>query len=695
MALGAALTLGGPRVQACSMQWAPVYAFTRLPGPSRQEFLTGKLGLISGKWDDATLLVAFRYLEGLPMSASSQAAFAEVGEATTVASPRATGLSLWQNAVARAGRAAAPNWIQQDREDRDPRGYYAYYPNCLDNALLTAAKTLDERVARYGRGSREVGAWLEGQQTVFENCARGEREPRELDATFDARLRADRSYQRAAAAFYAGRLDVAEERFKAIAMDSTSEWSGLASYLVARAQIRAGRLAEADMSLRSVLARPALDRWHASARGLLSYVAARLRPEERAAELAERLFGRELAVPLRQDLEDYLSLIRSDTPARNPRDQEFREWLKSLRADSDIENERAVARFLERPSSLARLIAALGARAADPSADERILHAAEGVSPSAPAYLAVSYGRALRLSETGRYEDARTVLDNLLASPASLSVSDRNAFRKLRAAVAETLAEFVDFMLVPRVGDAWDRYESPLAHPLPHDPSTDELPTEALYVLNNGVPLEGWMNLATSESVPAHWRRLLALSGFARAIVDGADDIAPLLARQALALDPRVADDLQTYLEARNADERRFAAAMVLLRRAAVGYNLGLRFDSSEDSELSRGDWWCGGTEMTAETLNYRPHFLGNGQSLVPHVPAQPAAEFLGDLVLAYASRHADDSRVPEALHRVVRVTRLGCRLGENGRISHAAFSLLHRRYRTSEWTNRTRYWFN
>lgn len=690
--LSASLGTGIRHAEACSPAWTPVYAFTRFPGSSRPEFLRGRLGLISGKWDDATLLVAFRYLEGLPLDETSQVSFAAAAPRSQVVSGPDAQMS-WRSAVERAG--GTTHWIRQEREEHGAgNASYGYYANCLDDALRTAAVTLDERVVRYGRGTREVAAWLEAQTVVFENCAGGEHEPPTLDDSFDTRLRADRDYQRAAAAFYSGRYALAEERFEALAR-SPSEWADLAAYLVARAQIRAQRWTAAEARLRAVLADASLARWHASARGLLQYVAARARPEEREAELAQRLFARDVAGPLRQNLDDYLWLIRSARPSRNARSHEFRAWLATLRAESGADEAETVTRFVERPQSLARLIAVLGARAPDPATGERILQAAARVPPSSPGYLAVNYLRAQRLAERGRHDEAREILDDLLTGSAALSTSDRNALRHLRATVAESLEDFVRFMSMPRVGDAFDSVEGPLLVDGAHAPTLDELPPEALYVLNNGIPLGAWERLARAEFVPLHWRRLLALSGFARALVDGADGEAVRFARQAATLDPSVAADLRDYVNSDSIDERRFLAALALLRRPAIGYELGLRFGAHEDLDRWRGNWWCGGPDTTVVTLDYRPRFLGQGATLAPRVPAQPAAVFLGDLVVGYARRHLHDHRVPEALHRVVRATRFGCGLGANGRVSRAAFELLHRRFPASEWTRRTPYWFD
>lgn len=692
-ALGGLLVAVTREALPCSPSFTPVYSFTQLPGPSREEFLGGRLGIVSGEWDSTTLLVAFRYLEGPPMDARARAAFADLWPAPRVGFPP-DAVGLWRAAVQRAG-GTPPAWIYREREQPGPRGLtYGYYLNCLDDAFEVAARTLDDRVERYGRGSRETQAWLAGQTIVFENCAGGEREPPELEPSWDARLRADRAYQRAAAALYGARHALAEERFAAIAADRASEWSRVAAYLVARAQIRGGKLAAAEATLRAVLADPGLERWHGSARGLLDYVAARSRPAEREAELAARVLGPRVSSPIVQDLTDYLWLVRWTRRSDYPLSQDFRDWAASLSAVADREKDAVVARYLERPSSLSRLVAALRFRVADAAAGERILRAAEAVPASSPGYLSISYLRAQRLAEIARETEARRVLDGLLAAPpAPLAPSDRNALRRLRATLADSLEEFVALMLMPRVGDAVDGREGPLLDYPPREPG-DELPPEALYVLSHGVALDDWSRLVTADFVPKRWRRVLALSGFVRSVVHEREDLLAPFARQAAALEPSLAPDLEGVLGAEDADRRSFSGVLTLLRHPGLTYEPHLRPGPLGEIHSFRDNWWCGGPEMTVTPLTYRPRFLGHGPPLAPQVPAQPAAVFLGERVLAYRERHPDDPRLPEALHRVVRVTRFGCGLGDNGRISRAAFEELHRRHSTSEWARRTPYWF-
>ena len=185
-------------------------------------------------------------------------------------------------------------------------------------------------------------------------------------------------------------------------------------------------------------------------------------------------------------------------------------------------------------------------------------------------------------------------------------------------------------------------------------------------------------------------RRDLAASGFVRAIVDGRDALAPGFAEALRRADTSLEPDVRPFLDAKDADARAFLATLLLLRHSDLDYEM--RGPTNWGQE-----WWCGGPDPRPVTLDYRPRFLGGEGPLTRRPPDEPASVFLGERVLAYADRHPRDPRVAEALHRVVRVTRYGCARGldANGRISHTAFTRLHRDYPRSEWAKETPYWFN
>jgi hypothetical protein len=62
--------------------------------------------------------------------------------------------------------------------------------------------------------------------------------------------------------------------------------------------------------------------------------------------------------------------------------------------------------------------------------------------------------------------------------------------------------------------------------------------------------------------------------------------------------------------------------------------------------------------------------------------------------VLAWAQRASNAPRVPEALHLVVRATRIGCTDADTGAFSKAAYDLLHQCYPKSPWAQKTKYWY-
>jgi hypothetical protein len=83
------------------------------------------------------------------------------------------------------------------------------------------------------------------------------------------------------------------------------------------------------------------------------------------------------------------------------------------------------------------------------------------------------------------------------------------------------------------------------------------------------------------------------------------------------------------------------------------------------------------------------------GKTELTALASQPAApNWLGEQTLDFAKSHPDDSRVPEALHLVVRARRYGCSGESPDNSSKQAFTLLHKKYADSEWTSKTPYWF-
>jgi hypothetical protein len=70
------------------------------------------------------------------------------------------------------------------------------------------------------------------------------------------------------------------------------------------------------------------------------------------------------------------------------------------------------------------------------------------------------------------------------------------------------------------------------------------------------------------------------------------------------------------------------------------------------------------------------------------------APSYLCRQVIAWSERRPADPRLPEALHLAVKSTRYGCTGKDNGKMSKAAFDVLHKLYPNSPWAKKTPYWF-
>ena len=163
--------------------------------------------------------------------------------------------------------------------------YRTFYLNCLGDAFLTAAKTLDERIARFGADSDEVRTWATAQDQVFSNCGEGESIPELLGEDASPAARADRAYQIASAHFYAGHFAEAQRLYRSIADDKASAWSTLGAYLVARAMLREAVLRQhvdheglraTEAYLHELLADSSRREIHPAAERLLDHVRAEL-----------------------------------------------------------------------------------------------------------------------------------------------------------------------------------------------------------------------------------------------------------------------------------------------------------------------------------------------------------------------------------------------------------------------------------
>ena len=610
-----------------------------------KEFARGQLGILQPSYRRVYLVIAYRYLAGIGLSDAEAQAISPWPKEAVEATPSEWFGNPWLAARNKVPEIKQLNYIDSYRVDQTD-GTYSNYHNCNDDAFVTAAATL-QRI----RSKTYAADWIAAQDMVFADCSQGAVIP--LPAS-DPQLRPDRAYQIAAAKFYSEQYESARQDFQTIAGDASSPWRDVAPYLATRCLIRAGEFDEADAELRRIAADPAMARWHASANGLLNYVRARLHPEERMHELALALVKPNSQASIGQDLIDYTALFDKDVKPSEGDD--LTDWITSFQAGGNGALERWRATH-----SLAWLVAAQQSLRRGDAAVPELLAAAAAVTPDSPGYVTVNYRREQLLPDN----DARTLTEQLLKL--DLPPSARNQFRAEGLRLARTFDEFL-------------HYASRTPVDFDAKPGVEVLDDDAAGMLDAAVPLPLLRQASTSPALPEKVRR-------------GLQRVASI---RALTLSPSPDFDAVFRLLHTPGDQP-FVRA---------GYGRYTQDPGKIDD--FRDNWWC---PITGSTIwQPQPHQAPQPPPIAGFLPAPdrrqaadewrklsalPAApDWLGAQTVAFAQRHPQDPRIPEALYLVVRSSRYGCTDAQTGDFSKRAFNLLHSRYPDSEWAKKTPYWY-
>ncbi|MBS1796383.1 MAG: hypothetical protein JSS81_21215 [Acidobacteria bacterium] len=310
-----------PTVNGCWDSYlTPVFSYKYAPENPYQNFAAGKIGILKPSYRRVVLFAAYRYFNGQGFSADEQRALVAVWNAEfRNEKPEPAGgddiLKKW---------AARRKEVNRDEKDthtilldkKISTDGFTYFPNCTVNAFEVATATLGDRIASYGADDPAVADWLAAQDAVFDNCADNGTIPPEAPPDAPEWLRKDRSYQIAAARFYAMDFDGALDGFRNIAADFDSVWRETAVYLVGRTLVRKASFTK-DADKRNEIYEQALvqlnqiqsGRFYESARKLINLIKLRTNPANRARELANSLPGQQPGDQLRQDLIDYTWLL--------------------------------------------------------------------------------------------------------------------------------------------------------------------------------------------------------------------------------------------------------------------------------------------------------------------------------------------------------------------------------------------------
>ncbi|WP_445193544.1 hypothetical protein ACT009_06610 [Sphingomonas sp. Tas61C01] len=699
----------------------------------------GRPGVVKAAAPDSLLFADWRGLNGLTLDEGATAALAKpccgtAGDASYT----------WTAARRKVPGVAEVYFISTERPGPD----YTSTPNCFDDAFITAAATLEDRVRRFGKDGPAVRAWVAAQDAVFDACGKPGVALPALPADAPDWLRADRAYQLAAMALYDGRAEEAATRFAAIGLDRRSPWQPLGLYLEARALQRAARMqpsparfAAAHAAIARVAAAPSGTYGRGEVERMRQVLAFREDPAGLLARLDRDLGARAPMPDIAVAFRDYMTL--SDQTANKP---EAADWIRTMRPKDRVA---ALAHARQRWQAKAQaqagaawLVAALSlANPADPGVGD-LIAAARRVADRDAAWPSVRY-HLLRLTMASAEPAAiRRDADAILAR-GDLSRADRNLFLAIRTQRAATLAELVRYGLrtpycepaSKACVDGNGYYGDGLIAPVTGGFVGFGAEARAIIDL---LPMGRRVALAGDAAIPAPLRLDIALTGFARAVQVQDDAAIDRLAGLLVTLLPQIADDWRRIAVTRPGADKRFAEFYAMAKIPSLRSDLAdLERPMGVERDFS-GYWvdWrlvapravspglpvprLAGVTLPAAILGpvedgeaasdltcmercgsgaFPLQLPGFAAATLPQAFAERrrfltagTAPSVWDEALAYVRAHPSDPRAAETLYRLIRVARWGANHDHLGR---RAFALLHARYPGTRWAEQSPYFYD
>ena len=417
------------------------------------------------------------------------------------------------------------------------------------------------------------------------------------------------------------------------------------------------------------------------------------------------------------------------------------DWIFTYQASGTSAAAHAMSQWRSKRTAPWLICALSKARPDSPDVDNLLADAAS-LNPHSPGILTVTYSRAQLFVQSRLVDEARQLADSTLSRLAAANhISASNLFLSLRMSLATDLQDFathasrrpalitlddetrdipykyLDCNEYYRAADTLCKYRKEQEPPL-----FDEI---TAIMLTERFPTRALAGLSAIDLLPVQLRSRVAKAGFTRAVLLKDESNGSVLAERLIGLDPSLKNGLQDYLSAKSGDAKLFAGFHLILKQPEmhpyVEAGIG-RQEPPGKIDSYKDNWWCSWIPKNKE-YGYNYYRLWSGldpdsqhlalQMAVPD-PAflddssraeaakelqalqklGPAAETMGEVVLAWAKAHPNDPRVPEALHNLNRADRYGCDERTQKNYSKLAFQLLHKKYPDSEWTKKTPYWF-
>lgn len=369
----------------------------------------------------------------------------------------------------------------------------------------------------------------------------------------------------------------------------------------------------------------------------------------------------------------------------------------------------------------------------------RLLDAANKASRLSPAYITIAYNQARILLALGKTADARKLIDDMLDSGDTLTISARNSFSGLKVGLAATLEDYLKYSLKKPYafdfdGDVGTIEEIIAKEKQWFNPETDKegreaydaeieerykeeklwqqrsmLDEETVDVFNQHFSSAALVDVVRSPALPDYMRERFAIAIWTRAWLLGDKPTLDKISPNLVVYHPEFEPYMTRIANAKTPAARDNALLFFVLKNPLLSPYIedGMGKTDNEMGDFDSNDWWCSPYDMeyndeTSEeqpkALPARPAFLTPAQSQTAQAERKrlkeigDAPKYLAEKTLEWAKRSPTDRRVPEALYIMIGATgwtKYGCGNDEELRDEIAAW--LKRHYPNSEWTVKLR----
>lgn len=544
-------------------------------------------------------------------------------------------------------------------------------------------------------------------------------------------LKYDQEYQQAALAFYQGDFDKAEKIFKKIADNQNSPWRAYAALSLGRVyirksqfvyeeawhkdlgekkafQVRSSQLEKAKIQFENILKDDSLSLIHEDAESLLNYVNFRIDPEKRFRDAEEILLTSRDANKIINNLEDF-SLLFSQYYINEKKyilekGGDLSQWIYVWKISDQNNLEVALDKY-QRNRSLPWLLASLKLMTVEHPLRDTIIRESLKIPKNSPAYLTANYYRLrLLIQMGGNTEEVRKDIDDIIeAIPKEFSIA-KNYFNDLRMMVSKDLKESLAYSLRQVVMVVTDTT-------LSVDEEIYLIDGKVQQFFNEFLPLEKWIEIVSINNIfPSEMIKQMRLITFVRAVLLDDFKSAEKIANLLVSTDATLKEDLSDFLQAKTYNEKKFAAALFILQYDRLNHKLDSSLDailvansSVKEEDMFQRNWWC----SYSPQYDYKLYKLNNLTKFISSDEIQTARSenekiyniiapnYLSEIVINYALKNINDSRVPQALHLAVRSAYSAkCRDERTSEFSQRAFQILHSNYPNNYWAQQTPYWY-